>query len=161
MADFTVETTIDAPAEQVWEALADIGSIYKWNPGVVSSYLTAEKGGGIGAARHCDLDGKNYLKEEVVEWDAGKSLTMRIVETNLPFKAADICFSLRADNGKTLVSVTPVYDLKFGVVGKMLDAAYVRNNYKKGMVALLKGLKKYVERGEGRPSNKSLEPTAS
>ena len=33
MADFAAETVINAPVEHVWKALANIGSIYEWNPG--------------------------------------------------------------------------------------------------------------------------------
>ena len=149
MADFAADTIINAPVEHVWKALARIGSIYEWNPGVVGSHLTTEKADGIGAGRQCDLGGGNHLEEEVVEWDPGNRLTMRISETNLPFKAADIRFPLQADNGKTRVTVSPIYELKFGMIGKVLDAVYVRNNYRRGMEALLKGLKKYVESGGG------------
>ncbi len=35
MATFTREITINAPVVRVWEALGDIGSISRWNPGVV------------------------------------------------------------------------------------------------------------------------------
>ena len=34
MSSFATKTTIKAPVEKVWETLADIGSIYLWNPGV-------------------------------------------------------------------------------------------------------------------------------
>ncbi len=70
---------------------------------------------------------------------------MRIRDTNLPFKTADIRFTLRGDEGGTEVEVSPIYDLKFGVFGKVLDTLYVKTSYKKGMEDLLRGLKKYVE----------------
>ena len=85
------------------------------------------------------------MDEEVVEWQTGKRLTMRIVGTNLPFKAADIRFSLRPENGATVVTVSPLYQLKFGVLGKLFNWLYVRRTYERGMKALLAGLKSYVE----------------
>jgi uncharacterized protein YndB with AHSA1/START domain len=151
MASFTTETKIEAPVEEVWNALADIGNIYRWNRGVVDSHLTSDEAAGIGAARYCDLGGNNYLDEQVVEWEHGERLTMRIVGTNLPFKTVDIRFRLRpnpdTDRGGTAVSVSPVYELKYGPMGKILDAVYVRGTYLKGMKALLRGLKDYVESG--------------
>lgn len=150
MSAFTVETKIDAPAEEVWGALADIGSIHRWNPGVVSSYTMTDAAGGLGARRHCNLGGKTYLDEEVVEWRPGQRLTMRVIETNLPFKTADIRFTLRPENGGTVVAVTPDYTLKFGPLGSALDRLFVRNRYRKGMQALLTGLKRHVEH-ERRP----------
>ena len=148
MSSFATEIKIDAPIDDVWEVLGDVGAIYRWNPGVVKSHLTTDEGTGVGACRYCDLGGKNYLDEKVVEWQAGERLTMRITGTNLPFKSADIRFRLRAEDESTVVSVSPDYALKFGALGTLLDRVYVRRSYLKGMNALLAGLKRYVENKE-------------
>ena len=150
MASFTTETKVNAPVEEVWSALSDIGNIYAWNPGVVTSHLTTDEASGVGAARYCDLGGNKYLDERVVEWEHCERLTMRVVGTNLPFKTVDIRFKLHPDpdtEGATLVSVSPVYELKYGPIGKVMDAVYVRGTYRKGMDALLRGLKEFVEDG--------------
>lgn len=153
MSGFIVEIRIHASAEQVWAALADIGAIHRWNPGVVHSYVTTERTAGLGAGRRCDLGGKNYLKEEVVEWEPGKRLTLRIIDTSLPFKAADIRFVLHPDVSGTRVAVSPDYRLKFGPLGTILDRLYVRGAYRKGMTALLYGLKRYVEERADMPAS--------
>jgi uncharacterized protein YndB with AHSA1/START domain len=145
MSSFTSEIKIDAPVGAVWEVLADYGNIYRWHPDAVASHLTTEKETGPGARRHLDLGGKNYLDEEVIEWESGQRLTVRIVATNLPFKSADIRITLRPENGGTVVTVAPLYELKFGLLGKLLDRLYVQRNYEKNMRALLAGLKDYVE----------------
>jgi hypothetical protein len=75
---------------------------------------------------------------------------MRVVGTNLPFKTIDIRFRLLPDpdtEGATVVSVSPLYELKYGPIGKVMDAVYVRGTYRKGMDALLRGLKEFVEDG--------------
>ena len=145
MPTFSTKTTIEAPVKVVWEALADIGNIHIWNPGVVHSYPTNDKNG-LGATRHCDLGGKNYLNEDVVEWEENKRLTMRIVDTNLPLKRANIHFTLESENSNTVVTVSPVYELRFGFVGKILDSLSVRKTYLNGMNALLRGLKRHAEK---------------
>lgn len=147
MASFKTETKINAPVEAVWKALANIENICRWNPGVIASHLTTDEVTGVGAGRYCDLGGNNYLDEQVVEWEDKQRLTMRITGTNLPFKTADICFTLRAEEDGTTVSVAPDYELKYGPLGKVVDAVYVRGAYVKGMNALLEGLKDYVEAG--------------
>ena len=147
MATFTVSTVIDAPADQVWAALADIGSISVWNPGVKNSHLTSELDSALGATRHCDLGGRNYLDEEVVEFTAGQALTMRITKTNLPFRHADIRFRLEPRGAATRVTVSPEYQLKYGPVGRLMDLVMVRRTYEKGMRGLLRGLKNHVEAG--------------
>ncbi len=146
MARFTREIKVNAPIEQVWETLDDIGSISRWNPGVVRSHVTTDKTRGVGAGRCCDLDGKNYPDEQVVEWEPGKTLTMRVIGTNLPFQTADIRFRLQPEHDATVVTVSPEYTLKYGLAGRILDVLYVRHTYKRGMAALLRGLKAQVEK---------------
>jgi len=146
MGTFAEGITINASKDAVWDALADIGSIHEWNPGVVDSRLTTSGAVNVGARRRCELGGKNYLDEEVVEWAPGTALTMRIVATNLPFKTADIRFILETRDSETYVTVSPQYELKFGLLGALLDAVYVRFQYRRGMVNLLKGLKRHIER---------------
>ncbi len=151
MANFTVTTTIEAPTDRVWAALADIGSISVWNPGVRESHLTSDVDAALGATRHCDLGGRNYLDEEVVEFIAGEALTMRITKTNLPFRQADIRFRLEPQGTATRVSVSPEYQMKLGPLGRLMDRLMVRRTYEKGMRALLRGLKNHVE-AEGATS---------
>lgn len=72
---------------------------------------------------------------------------MQITKTNLPFANADIRFSLHeADKNKTIVKVSPLYTLKFGPIGAIMDKIFVRRTYKKGMQNLLQGLKEYCEK---------------
>ena len=145
MGVFTEHITISASKEAVWKVLADIGAIHEWNPGVSNSRATTSGEIGLGSGRRCELGGKNYLDEKVVEWNPGTSLTMRIVDTNMPFKTADIRFTLNERDDTTVVTVTPNYELKFGIVGRIFDVLMVRRVYRKGMVKLLEGLKIQVE----------------
>lgn len=145
MPHFSKEVTIDADVATVWAVLADIGNISVWNPGVVSSNVTTDQAQGVGAGRHCDLEGKNYLDEEVVEWVDNDKLTIRIIGSSMPFKSADIHFRLiKQDNG-TKVTVAPEYELKYGVIGTVLDKVFVNRVYQKGMQQLLDGLKQHIE----------------
>ncbi len=145
MGEFEEQVTISAPAEKVWDSLADIGNIYVWNPGVVHSEQTTLGDVDMGACRRCELGGKNYLIEEVVEFERPYKLTMRITETNLPFKTADIRFWIEPKGDESRVTVSPTYQLKFGPLGRFLDWVMVRAVYRKGMRDLLRGLKEHVE----------------
>ncbi len=145
MATFSDTIVIDAPLTAVWGVLADIDSVHEWNPGVIASRKTTPVEHGLGACRRCELGGKNYLEEKVVEWVPERALTMRITATNLPFKSADIRFTLKDRGHQTTVTVSPTYVLKFGWLGKALDIVAVRNKYRRGMSGLLHGLKAHVE----------------
>ena len=145
MSEFIESITISASPEEVWAVLADIGSISVWNPGVQFSELTTPGDVGVGATRRCELGGKNYLDEEVVLFEPHHRMTIRIKDTNLPFDSADIRFFLEPSGGQTIVTVSPEYQLKFGVVGRLLDKLIVGPQYRKGMQGLLRGLKNHVE----------------
>lgn len=153
MATFTKQTRIDAPKEQVWNVLADVGSIYKWNPGVKHSYPTSEAHTGEGATRHCDLQrpgGKKigYLEERAFDWREGEGFKINIEQTNLPLKTNVVTFSISGNGERTVVSVSPEYEVRYGVLGKALDALVGRRQFERGMENLLGGLKHYVEKGE-------------
>lgn len=145
MSAFIETIQISAAPEVVWSALADIGNISEWNPGVKSSKQTSSGAVAVGATRHCDLGGKNYLNEELVAFEPCRRMTLRITDTNLPFKSADIRFTVMPSGADTLVTVSPIYELKFGVIGRVLDKLMVRAQYSQGMRDLLQGLKTFVE----------------
>ena len=71
---------------------------------------------------------------------------MRVIGTNRPFQTADIRFRLQPEHDATVVTVSPEYTLKYGLAGRILDVLYVRHTYKRGMAALLRGLKAQVEK---------------
>ncbi len=145
MSEFQENISISALPKEVWAVLADIGSIADWNPGVKHSEQTSTGEVGVGATRLCELGGKNYLDEKVIAFEPYHQITIRITDTNLPFESADIRFSLEPNGDQTVVTVSPDYQLKYGWVGRLLDKVIVGKQYRKGMQALLKGLKEYVE----------------
>ena len=145
MNTFEENILIHAPRIRVWQALADIGAIHEWNPGVLDSRQTSDGDVALKATRHCELAGRRFLDEEVVEWTPEAALTMRITQSNVPIATADIRFTLEDDKWGTSVSVSPTYTLRFGMLGKLMDTAFVRRTYRKGMRDLLRGLKRHVE----------------
>ena len=151
MGKFSVQIRVNAPKEKVWEVLADLGAIYKWNPGVSHSHSTSESSQGEGATRHCDLQnsGRNigYLEERVIDWREGEGFKIDIYKSNLPIKRNLVEFSIEADGDNSVVTVTPDYAIKYGPIGMLIDLLVARRQLKKGMDGLLAGLRYYVETG--------------
>ncbi len=146
MTTFTERTTIDAPRHAVWAALADIGTIASWNPGLTGSHRTNDIDG-LGGSRHCEISTKHSLTEQVVKFNPPTAITFRIIDSTLPFKTADIAFTLTDSQqpAHTEVTVSPTYTLKYGPIGKILDTLTVRRSYQAGMRELLEGLKRHIE----------------
>jgi hypothetical protein len=87
-----------------------------------------------------------YLLEEVVGFQEPLTLTMRVVETNLPFSAAvDIRFDLEEQGGGSRVSVSPTYQLEYGPFGRLADRMMIHPTYRRGMEVLLAGLRGHLE----------------
>ena len=153
MATFSTVIDINAPKQKVWEVLADLGSIYKWNPGVAKSYSTSPETEGEVAMRHCDLQNAKggsigYLEERAFDWRDGEGFTIDVYESNLPIKRNHVRFTLESNGDSTVVTITPDYALKFGPVGVLADLLFARRQLKKGMVDLAAGLKYHIETGE-------------
>ena len=139
---------IERPVEESWAALADFGTIYKWNPGVAQSHLTSGAGGEVGATRHCDLQNPSgHLEERVIGWEAGRKLKIDVYESSFPLRHNIVTFEALPNGGGSTVSVSVDYALKFGPLGALADRLFARRAYRKGFQAMLEGLKYYVETG--------------
>ena len=141
------EVHINAPKEQVWDILADLGGIKNYNPSVTDSYYHPGKKRGIGAARHCDLKPFGSVEETAIHWDEGRSYTLLLHDGKKvpPFKKATGKLAVRSNGSGTVASMTLEYDLKFGPLGKLMDLVMVRSQFQKVTHTVLHGLKKYAE----------------
>lgn len=144
MSTFTKTIEIEAHPDKVWNTLADVGSIADWNTGLAASNSTNDEVG-IGATRHCVISQTQSLDEEVVHYEPRQAITFRITRSTMPFQSADIRFTLDENHSGTTVTVSPVYTLKYGLFGRILDRLLVQRMYGKGMTGLLDGLKNHVE----------------
>lgn len=151
MGSFKAQIKIGAPKERVWDVLADVGNIYKWNPGVTHSYSTSAEASGEGASRHCDVQSgpiKGYLEERAFDWREGEGFKIKVSDSSLPVKRIIVQFAVRSDGGQTVVEVSPEFQLKYGVLGVVMERLMFGPQFRKGMAGLLAGLKHYVETGE-------------
>lgn len=139
MNSFKASRLIEAPPEAVWSVLDDVGSIAEWNPCVKQSHRTSPEATGLGATRHCDLGKAGSLDEEIVAYHPKEAITFRITRSNMPFARADIHFTLTPEEDGTRVTVNPIYRMKFGPLGWLMDVLMVRRIYRRGMEQLLEG----------------------
>ena len=152
MARFSTAIKINAPREKVWEVLADLGSISKWNAGVSNSHSTSTETGGEGATRHCDLQNAKggsigFLEERAFDWRDGEGFIIDVYESNLPLKRNHVRFDLESDGNGAIVTITPDYAIKFGPLVVLADLLIVRRQLKKGMADMAAGLKFHIETG--------------
>ncbi len=161
MGSFATSVRIEAPKERVWEVLSDLGSIYKWNPGIAHSHTTSDEARGENAMRQCDLADGGFLRERAFNWSEGEGFTIEVYETSLPLKESFIDFRATAAGDGTIVRLKMDYKLKFGPVGVLLDAAFAGRQARNGMAELLGGLKDYVETGKQANPSRADETAAA
>lgn len=143
---------IDSPREKVWSVLASLDVLDRYDPGIKKSRVVSSQAQGLGAARHCDLTPGGWFKEKVTEWRPHEAMAFELFECTLPVRRLKHSYTLTPDAGGTVVNQRMEYELKFGVVGQVLDAMMVRKKWNTGIKGFFAGLKRYVEAGEGPPS---------
>ncbi|MEZ5080505.1 MAG: SRPBCC family protein [Thermoleophilia bacterium] len=163
MTRIAFETTIEAPPQQVWDILADFGGVYRYNPSVVRSYLTAGSPGGPDSQRHCDLTFSGAaVDERIVEWRDGDGYVLDIVDgTNMPpFRGAPRAeLTIRAaGEARTHVRGQLTYRLRFGPLGILMDRLMVRRRFGPAFGGVIAGLKHHAETGELVTADTRLQP---
>lgn len=147
MRRVTSQVTIEAPRQRVWDLIADLEAVQEYNPGVQSAHLITEEAEGVGAGRHCELRPRGWVDEKIREWDAGRSYTIDIVESNLPIAGATAQFFFEEVEAGTLVTVNFDYEVKYGALGRVLDRLMISRRFDRAVPAIIGGAKRHIEAG--------------
>ncbi|MBT8468693.1 MAG: SRPBCC family protein [Deltaproteobacteria bacterium] len=161
MGKITVSGTMSHSVDRVWSMLDDFGSVYLWSAGVESSPIiggTPERG--VGAERLCTLYDGNRISERVIESVDERNLVVDIYDTTMPLKSARGRFDLeKTSDGGTLVRITFEYVVKYGVLGKVMDALIIKRSLKKSFDNMLAALVEHL--ATGVHIQKGWQPTAA
>ena len=140
------EITINAPIEKIWEALSSIENLDKFDPTVKKSTVLSTEKSGLGAKRKVDmLDGKNWFEEKVTVFKPNEALTYQLTDCSFPIKGLQHSYSFEKIGNQTKVKQVMQYTVKFGLLGKLLDAMMIRKQTENGIKKFFAGLKSYAE----------------
>ena len=143
---------INASPEKVWSVLASLDALDQYDPGIQKSEIVSPLKQGLGSARKCEFAGaKGWFKEKVAEWRPHESLSFELYECTLPLRSLKHRYTLTTESGATVVHQRMEYVLKFGPLGKVMDAVMVRKKWDVGIKDFFVGLKGYVETGKRPP----------
>lgn len=143
----TAQTEINAEKDKVWNVLKSIGEIQNFHPLIKNSYSTTQVQNGPGARRICELIPMGQMEEEAVAWNEGESFVMEVVGGKMlpPYRFMRGEINLTEQNGKTKVTFSFSYRLKYGIFGKLMNALLIKPQFKKAPPKYVNGLKEYVE----------------
>lgn len=149
---------IDAPTSDVWAALADVGNVEAWNPGIESARVTSETDRGIGATRECVLSPMGTVQERITAWIDERLITVEIYERKrMPaIRRALATIELTTADRGTHVACRLDYEVGLGPVGRGLNGTMLRRMFTRSLVGTLAGLKHHVETGEPVTGVRSL-----
>jgi uncharacterized protein YndB with AHSA1/START domain len=150
MSVFTVTRTLKHPVKQVWALLDDFGGIHRWSAGVKSSPINAgTPEHGVGSERHCSLYDGNSIQERVTESVDQQRLALEVFKSSMPLKRGSALFELAPTaEGGTQLSMTFDYDMKYGILGKAMDALMVRKSMEGSLTRLLAALDEHLATGD-------------
>lgn len=149
MVEITTSRTIPVRASEVWRVLEDFGSFYQVNPLLRCSPVTNGIGSGVGAERECLFYDGSTIRERVSAVQAGESLDLTITQTSLPISSGQINVRVTAEDDERSrvtfdVRVTP----KYGMVGRLLGALFMKPILKSRFNIVLRGIATYLATGE-------------
>lgn len=154
MSELHHEIVITAPVQAVWNVLADLEAVRLYNPAVAE--VRREGPDGIGAIRHCVVKPKGWMRERVVGWEPLRSIELDMVDSSWPVAFMRWKTTLRAEGRSTRVEQDFSYRFKFGPIGALLDALFMRRKMNEGMQQLFAALKQHVEGTAERESSPAL-----
>lgn len=147
MAKLYNEILISAPVEKIWSTLSNVEELEKYDPTVARSMALSQNKSGVGAVRKVNMqDGKNWFEERCTACEPNKSLTYELTACSFPISELKHSYMLEQIGGQTKVTQVMEYRVKFGVLGKIMDALMVRRQTDGGVKKFFTGLKSYMER---------------
>jgi ligand-binding SRPBCC domain-containing protein len=136
---------INAPADRVWDILADFGNVAHWAPYMRKSSLIGSQEAGIGMRRGMRHAWGFRLEEVVTQWHVGKGFAFDVLKAPYPMKDVKEVWVMGAENGGTVVETQVRYAMHLGPVGRLLDYLMVRFIVAREMRVGLYGLKQFAE----------------
>ncbi|MEN9523559.1 MAG: hypothetical protein RL065_1936 [Bacteroidota bacterium] len=141
------EVLIDAPIEKIWNALANIDNLDKFDPTVKKSTVLTPEKSGMGAKRKVDmLDGKNWFEEKVTDFKPNETLAFQLTNCSFPIDGLKHSYSFEKVGNQTKVKQVMEYKVKFGFFGKLMDSLMIRKQTDGGIKKFMGGLKSFTEK---------------
>lgn len=141
------EITIDAPIWTIWNTLSTIDQLDQYDPTVKKSTALTTNTSGVGAKRKVDmLDGKNWFEEKVTECKPNEALAFELTACSFPIHRLTHSYSFEPVGQQIKVKQVMQYQMKFGLLGKIMDALMVRKQSDQGIKKFMSGLKSFTEK---------------
>lgn len=143
---YRVEASIDinAPKENIWQVLSEFTDV-SWAPGVKSSYGIGKEELGVGAGRHCTLEGFGEIDEYITHFSAGEGFVYSVTPLGPLHNTHSSWWITPASNEASRLNIIINYDIRFGIFGRLMHAMMMRRKLQKSMLTTVAAVKDRVE----------------
>ena len=141
--------TMNIPAANIWGIIADFQRVDRFHPLVESVDQIGQKSTGLGAIRVCNFYDKSSIKEEITHWVEGQSLSVKLTEGSFPFKSANATIGVKSSGSDScVVSLEMEFDMKYGILGKLMAAVMIKPMMKKLFAKVMHSLQDHASSGQ-------------
>jgi hypothetical protein len=150
MTTLRAQTYIEAPADKVWAAYADMGAVHLWSPNISAAHMVSRAKQGVGCERHCYMVGGGFLRERVTLWEEGRRVVSDVYETDLPMKASfDVRIAPYADG--TFFEFDMTYELLPAAAEMGMPAEAIQADMQQRLRNVVYGMRAFVLDGRKAP----------
>lgn len=139
------EIKINSPIEKVWQVLADLESVQFTNPLVKTVKIISPNKEGVGSARHCDFKDGKFVEERITAFEPNRLISFELYKHQWPLVFMRWTNKLEKSGDGTLLISDTEYELKFGLLGKVLNALVMRRKFYQIVASALSDTKKYID----------------
>jgi ribosome-associated toxin RatA of RatAB toxin-antitoxin module len=145
VADIDRSRTIAADPKEVWDVLADFGSISSWAGNIDHSCILNHGSEPIGTTRRVQI-GRNALVEQITEFEPTRALAYDVEGLPKRLRRFNNRWSLRpAQDGTTIVTLTSTVEIGSGLLHKLAERVVCRVQVRQSDV-MLAGLANRLEK---------------
>jgi carbon monoxide dehydrogenase subunit G len=145
VADIDRSRTVAADPKEVWDVLADFGSISSWADNIDHSCILNHGSEPIGTTRRVQI-GRNTLVEQITEFEPTRVLAYDVEGLPKRLRRFNNRWSLQpADDGKTIVTITSTVEIGSGPLRKLAERVVCRVQVRESDV-MLAGLANRLEK---------------
>lgn len=141
------EIIINAPLEKIWNILETPDLLEKYDPTIKESKLVSTEKNGPGAKRKIKmLDGKNWFEEKITDYRPNDLITYQLTACSFPIKGLKHSYRFEKTMSGIKVKQTMEYQVKFGLLGQLMDKMIMKKQFDSGIKKFFGGLKQFAEK---------------
>ena len=152
MQTVRAEFPLDIDRAAAWQRLRDLWQPHMYVPGLTAITFIGAQREGVGTHRRVRMGGMLTMDETVTEWREAEGITLRLDRGDKgplpPLREHYFDYGLAERDGRVWLVNRMRYDIRFGLLGALLDRLLLRRIIARQLRNITLAQKIYYETGE-------------